>query len=593
MADPNLSPDAAAVARFRAAFIKDRRALIARQAAESFDQAEVLYVCAKTGRSLVVRDAFTGAGRGAAPQIIEQVLQTWWTPRRRYQPADPQGEGAVFEAVAGLYARYLGEVGYDWLIEFDANGPRQTWRAASRGAPAALALPRDELTFRDQTGTFLDPRAGWRELVAEHLKEGEPVVYEVQSGYLIGARAGVPGDPDPAAREDEELMSHFSRWDPRDYDVLEFINGPDAELLGRVGGRYTEWLTEPPTPVDLFAVADSQALVDCVIDLAGVRQVRVQVIDDGQRLLLARGPISAAVDLGGPVLRCLHGGRSFVDGARAFFLPTITAVDEAFDLLELLRARVEAHSIRVEHGRTLIIADPHGQVVGRWNILGIAGRQTAHGEDGVAELMAFLGYDPATKSFAVHADRLDQCPICSAQARVEKILRPQALLGVDPRTLAGVTVGEHIVYYTLVCPHHVVPLDPQPGRDISTLESAYQDGLADAETIVTQTQETDDGLLIVGYDVGSLVLSPGRMKGVLEALDHPTTGRPIGYGFMPDAVFIAHHPLQGAALSAARQRAEDAVRGRFVGRDFPLDVARRLDLDDVEAVGRAVIAEGA
>lgn len=593
MADPNLTRRAEAIARFRTAFIEDRRTLIADQAAEAFDQAQVLYLCAKTDRSVVLRDAFAGAGRGSAPQVIEQVLQTWWTPRRAFQPSDGNAEDTEFEAVAGLYARYLGEVGYDWLIEFDANGPRQTWRAASRGEPTTLALPRDELTFRDQMGAFLDPRAGWRELVAEHLEEGEPVVYEVQPGYLIGARPGVLNDPDPAAREDGELMSHFSRWDPREYDVLEFINGPQAALLGRVGGDYTEWMPEPKTPVDLFAVADSQALVDCVIDLAGVRQVRVQVIDDGERLLLARGPISAAVDLGGPVLRCLHGGRSFVDGSRAFFLPTITAVDEAFDLLEVLRARIKEHSIRVEHGRTLIIADAQGQVVGRWNILGIAGRQTAHGEEGIAELMAFLGYESATKRFAMRDDRLDQCPICNAKARVEKILRPKALLGVDPRTLAGVTVGEHIVYYTLVCPHHVVPLDPQPGRDISTLESAYQDGLADAETLVTQTAQTDDGLLIVGYDVGSLVLSPERMKGVLEALDHPTTGSPIGYGFMPDAVFIAHHPLKGAALSAARQLAEDAVRGRFVGRDFPLDVARRLDLDDVEAVGRAVVAEGA
>jgi hypothetical protein len=30
-----------------------------------------------------------------------------------------------------------------------------------------------------------------------------------------------------------------------------------------------------------------------------------------------------------------------------------------------------------------------------------------------------------------------------------------------------------------------------------------------------------------------------------------------------------------------------------VGRDYPLDVARRLDLDDVQAVGEAIVAEGA
>lgn len=580
----------ARISAFTQAFIKDRRALVASQGAETFDQAQTLYVCTRTGKSMVVRDGFVGAGRGAATDLIAQVQQTWWTQRQRVRPQVPDAD---FQPVAGLYARYLGEVGFDWLLAFEGEGPTHAWRVAARGDAVQIALPDDELMFRDQTGTFLDPRAGWRALVAEHLRTHRPAVYEVQSGYIIGARAGVPGDPDPAAREDEELMSHFSRWDPRDYDVLEFINAPDADLLGLVGGRFTEWLPMPDDAVDLFALADSAALVECVVDLAGVRQVAVQVLDEGERLWLSRGPVSATVDLGGPVLRCLHGGRSFVDGARAFFLPTITAIDEAFDLLEVLRQRIEGYGVRVEHGRTLLITEPSGQVVGRWNLLGLAGRQTAHGEDGVAELMAFLGYDPATQRFVVREERLDRCAICGAPARVEKIVRPKALLGVDPRTLAGVEIGDHIVYYTQVCPHHVVPLDPQPGRDLSALEAAYQDGLPAAQTVITQTRSTDDGVLIVGYDVGSLVLSPERMKAVLQALEHPATGRPIGYGFMPDAVFVAHRPLEGKALSAARQLAEDAVRGRFVGRDYPLDVARRLDLDDVDPVGEAIVADGA
>lgn len=574
---------------FRAAFIKDRRQLIASQGAEAFDQAQALFVCADTGRSLVVSDAFAGVGRGAAVDLIEQVRQSWWNARQRFAPDAREGR---FEPVAGLYARYLGEVGFDWLIDFRTDGPEAAWRVASKGDATRIALPTDELMFRDQTGTFLDPRAGWRALVEEHLRTEEPAVYEVQSGYIIGARAGVPNDPDPAAREDEELMSHFSRWDPRDYDVLEFLNAPDADLLGLVGGRYTEWLPDPPQPVDLFALADSTALIECVTDLAEVRQVSVRPIDDGDRVWLSRGSVSVTVDVGGPLLRCLHGGRSFVDGARAFFLPTITAIDEAFELLEVLRRRIDGHSVRVEQGRTLVIADPGGQPVGRWNILGLAGRQTAHGEDGIAELMAFLGYDPVTSRFVVREERLDRCPICGSEARVAKVVRPVALLGVDPRTLAGVTIGDHIVYYTLVCPDHAVPLEPRPGRDLSVLEGAYVDGLDRAEQVVSQVVPTDEGVLLVGYDIGSLVLSPERMKAVLDAIDWPTAGRPIGYGFMPDAVFVATRPLEGAALAAARQRAEDAVRGRFVGRDYPLDVARRLDLDDVSPVGVVTVVDG-
>lgn len=578
------------VERFRAAFIEARRALIAEQGAEAFDQAEALFVCQRTGEAVVVRDAFASVGRGAATELIEQVRQRWWASRMRFRPEVPDSD---FIPVLGLYARYLGEVGFDWHVELSPDGPQAAWRVAAQGAAVQLELPTDELMFRHQTGTFLDPRAGWQALVAEHRESGAPVVYEVQSGYIIGARAGVPGDPDPGAREDEALMEEFSRWDPRDYDVLEFINSPAADELGLAGERYHEWLPALDAPVDLFVLADSTALVDCVRDLASVREVAVQPVDDGLGLLLSRGPIGVTVDLGGPLMRCVHGGRSFVDGARAFFLPTITALDEGWEILDLLRRRIEGYAVRVEQGHTLVIADRAGALIGRWNLLGLAGRQTAHGEEGVAELFAFLGYDATSKRFAPRAVSLDTCPICESAARVEKVVRPVALLGVDPRTLAGVNLGEHVVYYTLVCPNHVVPLEPHPEHDLAALEAAYQAGLDDAETLISQVRRTADGVLIVGYDVGSLVLSPERIKAVLVAVDAPSEGPLVGYGFVPDAVFIAEAPLAGAALSAARQLAEDAVRGRFVGRDHPLDVARRLDLAAVEPVGQVRVMEDA
>ena len=195
--------------RFREAFHQTRLALVRAHGPEAFDQAQVLYICRKTGKSVVIRDAFqTGAG-GSAVAFIEALKLGWWAGRQTFE--GEAEEGLDLQPVAGLYARYLGEVGFDYSIEFDLEGAKKAWRMNARGKVWPLVLPKDEGMFRDQMGTFFDLQAGWRFLVDQHLETGEIALAEVQSGYLVGVRAGVPGDPNPEDREDPALEAVFSK----------------------------------------------------------------------------------------------------------------------------------------------------------------------------------------------------------------------------------------------------------------------------------------------------------------------------------------------------------------------------------------------
>lgn len=589
--------------RFREAFHRDRLALVRDHGPAAFDQAQVLYRCANTGRNIVVRDAWYGA-RPAGPvdAFVARLARDWWAGRQRF--SGEQEEGLDLKPVAGLYARYLAEVGFDYSLEFsvDAPGVEQTggpvcaWRMDGRGRATQLHLPTDEGMFRDQTGTFFDARSGWRWLVERHAASGRLAIAELQSGYVMGVRAGAPGHPDPAGREDPELEAAFSRMDAGRFDTLEFLAGPEAAAYPFVGERYGEWLGDAAAAVDagaveLFVLADASEFLSTIEDVAKHRGVAVEWIDpeDDIRVGLHAGPLRAVMAFAYPWLRTLHTGRSMVEGALDFFGPMIDALDEARDLYRLARERITGYDLDVVDGVVLEAREPGSDTpLGRWPLLDLVGRGEAHGEARVEALFEVLGYDADTGRFVPREDRLDACPVCAREARVGKVIRPKALLGIDPRTLAGLEIGEHVVYYTLECPLHVTPLEPTPGRGLTDLEAAYRRGLEQARgrgLVVRHLDEADDALLLVGHDFGSLILEPARIRAAFEALGEPSTGERFAYAFFADALVLARAPLKGPALRSARLAALEAVQPRFPSRTWPLDCARPVKLE-VPPAGR-------
>ncbi|MCA9538031.1 MAG: hypothetical protein KC620_04050 [Myxococcales bacterium] len=597
------SDDEADLDRHREAFRRDRMALVRSQGPETFDQAQALYRDAATGEVVVVRDAFPGVSpAGPVEAFIERLRMAWWRARRQFR-----GDGEL-RPLAGLYARFLPEVGFDYVVEFRADpaapdaddhaGPVCCWRVDARGRATKLRPPADEGEFHDMTGTFFDLRAGWRWLVAAHRAAGELAVAEVQAGYLIGARAGVPGDPDPASREDPALAAALSAWDRRGYDALEFLAGPVAERYPFPGERYGEWLDEPATAAveagqtELFVLADSTAFIDCVQDLCGHREIDLALggDEDDPRLVFSKGPLRVDRPLSYPFLRALHTGRTFIEGTRLFFSPTIDALDDAHELWLVAKARIEDHALSVEDGDVLIARDAAGQIVARVNLLGLVGGRQRRGQAGADELLRLLGYDARLGRFVLRGGRLDRCPISGDPAVVGKVIRPLALLGVDPRTLAGVVVGQHLVCYTLDGPEWSTPIEPKPGRTIADLEAAWRAGLeaAPAELLDAGTLG-DDAVLLVGREAGSFVLEPGRVRAALAAMGDEDGGARFAYAFFADALVVARGKLTGAALHRARLAALEAVQARFPDRTWPLDVARPIDLDG-PTVGRVELA---
>lgn len=592
------------VARFREAFHRERLRQVRDFGFVVPTLGHVLYRCAKTGRNIVVRDMWIDRPAGPADAFVARLTRDWWAGRQTF--SGEQGEGLELRPVAGLYGHYLADVGFDYSVEFSADpqaieetgGSVCAWRMDGRGKVTQLHLPANEGMFRDQAGTFFDPRAGWRWLVEQHAETGRLVVAELQAGYVMGVRPGVPGDPDPAGRDDPDLEAAFSRMDIARFDTLEFLGGPEAAQYPFVGELYGEWLGSAAAAVEagtleLFVLADSSAFLATIEDMAKTRGIAVEWIDpeDDLRVALHAGPLRMEMAFAYPWLRTLHTGRSMTEGVADFYHPMAIALEEAHELYLILEAHFaeRPYSLAVEDGVVLTVREAGADApIARASLVDMVGRSVDHGSSREAHAFELLGYDPQSGTFGARELDLQRCPLCGDPARVGKVVRPKALLGVDPRTLAGIEIGEHVVYYTVECPRHVTPIDPTPGVALSDLETAYRKGLQQAVDValtVRELDEADGALLLVGAEFGSLVLEPARMRAAFEALGERAPGKRYAYAFFRDALVVAREPLKGAALRAARLAALEAVQQAQLIATWPLDVARPVDLD-VPPAGR-------
>ena len=633
---PRSASDSDRLTHFRQKFFEGRQALIGAHGPDAYDQGQVLYLCdecdrlraASGGDPIVVSDAFYGQHpQGPVEAFVRALTAGWWRGRQTLQQQSCPGCGSSKPLCAGhgLYGHYLPDVGFDLVIELGASGPLCCWRSDARGRTTRIVVPDDELQHWDLLGTFFDLRAGWRSLVRRHREmrrrragqeSSAVVVAEVQPGYIIGVRKGDPADRNPAERYDPELEHVFSRWDSRDYDTLEFLTAEEARAYPFHGERFGEWLDETldygaegrpgnggasrpngDGEIDLFVLAQSTAFTACVDDLCQAREVEVEWIDAGDTVeaRLQAGELRLQLDLAYPFLRTLHTGRTFSEGARAFFGPHLDALDQGKDALEIARSAIEGMSVEVERGAILVLSDAAGQVVGRWNLLALAGRLPTSGRARRDTLLRLLRYDPASHTLLEGGRDLDTCPICGSRARIAKVLGLERALGVETDTLVGVSVGAHFVYFTVECPDHSTPLAPAPSREIGVLEARYQAGLEHAVTTLVDTRaltpgvEISDGWpgrihLLVGFEISSTLIEPGRLKAILEHVEIDLPKSCHAYAFYPDAMVVSDTALAGKARLAAQHAALEAIVPRFPHRAQALEAARTISLD-VRPVG--------
>ncbi|MBU0553986.1 hypothetical protein KKF91_09545 [Myxococcota bacterium] len=566
--------------RFRERVYADRQGLVNRLRGETYDEGYVLYPAAEGEADLIIKDAFQEQISEPIEAFMTRLSAQWWAHRQRRQGV---------AARSAFYCRYLPEVGFDWMVEFGEEGAICCWRRDQRQRAWRLALPEDEGMFHDQLGAFFNARAGWRWLLSAYRAEAEALtVSEIQPGYVIGARRGVPGDLHPEAREDPDLEIAFSRWDTTHYDTLEFLGGGAAEGYPFHEERYDAWIGAEAEAiergeVEIFVLAESRRFVEAVEELACGRAIGIDWIDidDDPHAELYHGPLRLTMHFAYAYLRTIHTGLSFPEGARRFYGPVIDQLEDAGDLLDVARRRLEGYDIQVEARQVLVIRQsPNDPPLGRWGLMSLAGSHAFRGQEGEDAFLRFLGFDPEAGRFTAQRPALDRCPITGQPARLTKLIRPKALLGFDYKLLAGVDLGEHFVYYALEGETHTIPLHAD--QPLEALETAYQAQLPTARAHLQAVIEVGAALLFIGPDVGSLILEPGRVRALRRGEEVRGEGergeRGVAYAFFSDALLLSLSPLTRPAREAARMRAFEAVLKYAPRRLWAIDRAEIIDL---------------
>ncbi|MEE2756187.1 MAG: hypothetical protein VYA30_05985 [Myxococcota bacterium] len=577
------------VIQFRKSFRRKRLEFVREHGICSYDQAETLYICRNTGREIVITDAFFSGEQSESVEILLNSLKTIWWPGRLGFKSDE--DGLDLAPIAGVYARFLPEVGFDYTIEFsaieDTEQPVRCWRVDGRGKAAKLKAPLNEGMFHGQTGTFYQLRSGWRWLCSELTKDGHLRVEEVESGYYIGVRRGVPGDPDPAARIDEQLEAAFSQTHDYGFDLLEFIGSQQAALYPFQSERYHTWLNEFTEPVrsgeiDLFALVRSASFEATVLELCDIKgcEVDLQSNDDQFIGLIRQGPVSIELDLGRLLIRGIHTGRTLSRTANDFVGPHIDDLVDANSLFEALRQRLSQYRLEIEGKTTLVINDGE-QTLGTWNLLGFVGQQTGVGHDYVDGILRLMGFDPDTGSRLQRQHSLDSCPVCGREAQISKLIRPARRLGRIDESIASIKLGEHLVYYTTACQFHSTPVDGTHLNDLDALEAAYKASQENAVTTVIHQESIDNGSaeMVIGFDAGSLLLEPGRIHALRSFLNLPEAESCHAYGLYPDALLLAPKSLTIDERRRATSLAQEYLEKLYPERVVPLDVGREISLN--------------
>lgn len=585
-------PTDALIDPFRMAFFETRKQLIAQQGLESFDQAQVLYRGSQSGRKVAVRDAYAvNRGDLGVLDFLEHLRVGWWQERQQFKgEGDAQGE---LQPVAGLYARYLPEVGFDYCIEFQAQGPIRAFRMNARGRVWPLVLPEDDQMLYDQTGTWLSARAAWRALVAQYHRTAALQLAEVQAGYVIGVRAGVPGDDAPAEREDPALEEAMQPWLRTEFDTLEFLNTAEALQLPLAGRRYTEWLDADDLAlahggqIELFVLADASEFLSCIEDVAKEYGVAVAWLDpeDDLRVAFVRDDVRVERDFAEYFLGALHCGQSFVEGAQFAYGATVRAVADAAELAEVARAALGDFRVSVELGGVLVVRDEADRGLARAHLMSLASRSPMRGRAHREAFLNYLGWDEEAGRFRTATQRLGRCPVTGEPARITKLVRPKAAMTVDARTLAGVDMGSHFTFFAHEGPSYTTPIELDPAVEQGALEAAYRAGLAEAKIHIVQVRALDGAWLYCGFDVGSLVLEPARVVALLNLLEGPAAMTVTALALHPDVLLLSEAPLTQGPLGRARAEALALAQTYFPGREYGLGLARTLELEGLEPVG--------
>ena len=442
--------------------------------------------------------------------------------------------------------------------------------------------PKSDGDFRDQTGTFLDLRFGWRWLAETYAKERGLVAAEVETGYVIGLRPGVAdSELDPLERFDPAVEELADRYGRTRFDCVEILNADIADELPFAAEVFSHDLLRrylPSESVEVFVLASSESFLAMVEEFADQDAVVATLIEEASEthLQLSRGPVAHRVAFAYPFLRTLYTARSFPDGVREFIAPLIRQVAVAHEIYERLCRLLADYTIEVDEFGVATISDSGTTQLARINLFRASNQLWTNSSESESDLLKLVGLDPETKQPMTNQASLDNCPICGLDTRVSKVIRPLYSIGDQAQRFAGLSTGQHLIYFVQECPVHTTPLELEPGRGLAELESLASQRWRQRRfrsCTPNRIWSRTCGSLWVTMQVHHF--GGGSSHGSHGAFRHFDGW--VWITFFADILILARAKPNADRLTQLRHRAREYVQPLFPDRLWTIDLVRPID----------------
>lgn len=480
--------------------------------------------------------------------------------------------------------------------------------AKTDGSVKSLPWPVEPEKFREITGAPLSVREAWQRLIASNAEAKSPVFERVEDGYFLVFAPPVESDAEQA-RMQKEVVALLENLTKQAGGALHLEALRDLEEQKRPIAKdtYHQWLKEYAQSIqdgDATAIAAVQpaAFMKVLVREAETMGVNVALPKGRETdVVLSRGSIALKVPCSGPLIRAVHNGLSFEQGA----VPLLEEVNRVRAMARLQRRIAELvagrFSAEVFDGTKLRFKPLKGQkeATPELDLESLAAKIDLSDDrkTGGDRLGRTIGWDPDGGRFREPAPPGPRCQ-CGRPTSAGLKVRPA---GFAAGKLLVESVGGAQVAAVVECPDHIRYL--KPGEIHATFEEAKKAFLAAAPSMVFPI--TGVGLIPykgeslmygIGQDLPTAALDPGLAAALVSKLQSHFQGRtptpPLArlpgpkralslFAPFTHAVVLSATPIPEADRPEVARLLREALENPFgkVDPGAPMSFARDIVLD--------------
>ncbi|MBI4864954.1 MAG: hypothetical protein HY815_32550 [Candidatus Riflebacteria bacterium] len=410
------------------------------------------------------------------------------------------------------------------------------------GKARSLPWPITAEAFQEQVGAPLSVRALWRSMLERHARGDHPVFRRVQDGYFLIVRPFIAKDEELERIKKETVTILNNLTSQVGALHVEALKDLEDQKRPFTKDTYHDWLPDFALAIASGAVQPIAAVHPPTFVATFAREARALGVEAtipstrAVEVVLTRGPWRTKVNCVAALLRMVHQGQSFQQGAAPLLeeVNRVVAMERVGGrIMALVRGKA---TTTVEDGSVLVVTIGEGKSakVQRLSLASLAFKLYAKTPEEVdRNIRKTIGLDPKTGTFREAKVAKGLCH-CGQPVTLGVKLRPRRLLTEVAKKLVAREEQGVVLAAVWECPDHIEYLTVgEKFRGFDEALKAFDQAagsVAFGLATLGLVRVGDSNLTYVaGQDVSTVAVDEGLARGLVKAtFDHWAAHPPDG-----------------------------------------------------------------